>query len=429
MKLWDKGLSLDKNIEEFTVGKDRELDLILAKYDIQGSISHVEMLNSIGMLTEEEKDLLIEGLKTILRSVESGEFIIEEGCEDVHSQIEMMLIADLGEIGKKIHLARSRNDQVLLDLKLYFKDVLRDLMESAAEIVTICMDRAMQHKDALMPGYTHMQVAMVSSYGLWFSGIAESILDDMEYVLATIDCIDKNPLGTAAGYGSSMPIDRELTTKSLGFKSLCINPINAQINRGKTEWMIANAISSLGISINKLSSDICLYSNENYRFFKLPKEYTTGSSIMPHKHNPDVMELIRAKSNQLMTLPNQIVMLLSNLNTGYHRDFQLLKELLFPAIQIATSILDLSKQVLGKITINENLLEDDRYKYLFSVEKVNKYVLDGLSFRDAYRKVGAEIEAESFSSHHQASYTHIGSIGNLGLEKMKKRLGDYLNRI
>ena len=422
MKLWDKGYTIDDRIERFTTGRDRELDIDLAPYDVQGSMAHANMLAHIGLLTQPENKQLQAELNTIAKEIADGVFTIEDGIEDVHSQVELLLTQRLGDVGKKIHLGRSRNDQVLVDLRLFFRAQLTEIGTLTSQLIELLLETAAQHKDALIPGYTHMQIGMVSSFGMWYSGYAEALLDDLEYILSTKKCINRNPLGTAAGYGSSIPLDRQHTTDALAFEGLCVNPINAQIGRGKTELLVANAISTMALSINKMAMDICMFSNENYGFLSLPKEFTTGSSIMPHKKNPDVFELIRAKCNTLMSVPTQLGMMLSNLPSGYHRDFQLQKELIFPAIEDIKEILSLIIHCIPNMIIRDTQVYDEKYQYLFSVELVNQYVLDGMSFRDAYKKVGLQIESREFEAPKELNHTHIGSLGNLGLELMSKRL-------
>ena len=426
MKLWDKGYDINARIQDFTIGKDRELDVYLAKYDVLGSKAHTRMLSSIGLIEEGENQQLQGALDRILTVIETGAFEIEDGIEDVHSQVELMLIRALGDIGKKIHLGRSRNDQVLLDLRLFFRDQLDLMCQETGSLAEMLIQHADRDKDVLMPGYTHMQIGMVSSFGMWFSAYAEALIDDMNFIKSIRGVINRNPLGTAAGYGSSIPLDRDMTTKELQFEGLCINPINAQIGRGKTELQVANVIASVALTINKMAMDICLYSNENYHFMSLPKEYTTGSSIMPHKKNPDVFELIRAKTNLLMTLPGQIANMISNLSSGYHRDFQLQKEILFPAIFELQNILNLVIECIPNLKIHNTKVYDERYKYLWSVEVVNKYVLAGMTFRDAYRRVGMDIEAGHYDPSKKIKHTHLGSINNLGLDRMKARLTKIL---
>jgi len=422
MNLWDKGYSIDQKIQDFTIGQDAVLDLQLAKYDVVASKAHARMLSKIGMLTDDERDQLIKELNNINDRIGEGAFRIEDGVEDVHSQIEKMLVARLGQTGKKIHLGRSRNDQVLIALRLFFRDQLDSLTSAAKKTIRILLQAADDKKDLLIPGYTHMQVAMVSSGGMWLSSFAEALLDDLDYTKGVIKTINRNPLGTAAGYGSSIPLDRAFTTEALQMEGLCVNPINAQLGRGKTELLVSHAISSMALTINKLAMDVCLFSNENYRVFSLPKTYTTGSSIMPHKKNPDVFELMRARSNQLISLPSQISSTISNLTTGYHRDYQLLKELIFPALSQMHTLLDLIIHCIPQLQWHESQVYDDKYQYLWSVEVVNQYVKDGMSFREAYRKVGADIEEGNYVPNKEIDHTHIGSLGNLGLDLLRKRL-------
>ena len=422
MKLWDKGYDINKEIEDFTVGRDREFDLYLATYDVQASMAHADMLCKIGMISSEEKDALQKELQLIETEITAGRFVIEANVEDVHSQIEKILVAKIGDIGKKIHLGRSRNDQVLVALRMFFRDRLQSLIAACKDVVGVLLDTAEKHKDVLIPGYTHMQIGMVSSCGLWLSAFAEGLIDDAEYISKTISIINRNPLGTAAGYGSSLPLDRQMTTDQLSFEGLCINPINAQLGRGKSELLVANGLSTMALTINKLAMDICLFSNENYGILSLPKEYTTGSSIMPHKKNPDVFELIRAKSNLVITLPNQVASIISNLTSGYHRDFQLQKEIIFPALDQMSTLLRLIAQCVPQLVFHESQVHDEKYQYLWSVELVNKYVQEGMTFRDAYRKVGMAIDTGDYHPPKQINHTHIGSIGNLGLDKMRARM-------
>ena len=422
MKLWDKGYDIDQKIQAFTIGQDNILDLQIAKYDVQASQAHARMLVKIGMITEGEGTLLIEQLDKINDVIHKGNFIIEDGVEDVHSQIEKMLIAHLGDTGKKIHLGRSRNDQVLIALRLYFRAELASIIELAKQAVEVFLDAAEEHRDLLIPGYTHMQVAMVSSAGMWLSAFAEAILDDIDYVKGIIRTIDRNPLGTAAGYGSSIPLDRAHTTEDLDMEGICVNPINAQLGRGKTELLVAHGITAMALSLNKLAMDVCLFSNENYKVFSLPVEYTTGSSIMPHKKNPDVFELMRARSNHLLALPSQISSMISNLTTGYHRDYQLIKELIFPALSQMKVLLDLTIHCIPQLIWHKSQVYDDKYKYLWSVELVNEYVKEGLSFRDAYQKVGLAIERGEYEPPKELDHAHIGSVGNLGLDLLRERL-------
>lgn len=426
MKLWDKGYSINQRIEQFTIGQDRELDLFLAPYDVLGSKAHAKMLAEVGLITSDENEQLQVELSKIAAQIEKREFVIQEGIEDVHSQVELQLTQAIGDIGKKIHLGRSRNDQVLLDLRLFFRDELSAIKMLCADTAHRLLTSAEAHKTILIPGYTHTQVGMVSSFGLWFSAFAEALIDDIEFLNGTQLTINRNPLGTAAGYGSSMPLDREMTTEELEFNGVCINPINAQLGRGKTELQVSQVLANIALTLNKMSADICLFSNENYKLLSLPTEYTTGSSIMPHKKNPDVFELIRAHTNRIMSLPNQIMMMISNLTTGYHRDFQLQKESLLPAIFQLKEILQLVIECIPVLQIHDTQVYDEQYQYLWSVEDVNRLVIEGTPFRDAYQQVGQQIEKGSYSPTKELHHTHLGSIGNLGLEKMTERLSALL---
>lgn len=413
MKLWEKDIPLDKLIEGFTIGQDNVLDLELAPYDVQGSKAHAKMLCKVGLLTEDDLLSLITELDIISGEIEKGNFKIETGVEDVHSQVELMLTRKLGDVGKKIHAGRSRNDQVLLDLRLYFRDRLNFLEEDTRTLANLFIELSGTHKDVLMPGYTHMQVGMVSSFGLWFGSFGEALADDILLLETVAKINNQNPLGSAAGYGNSFPLDRKMTTELLDFNDLCYNSIYAQFGRGKTELLISQALASLAYTISKFAMDVTLYSNQNYNFLKLPNELTTGSSIMPHKKNPDVFELIRAKCNQLQGLPGQISMLCSSLPTGYHRDFQQLKELIFPAIKMMDDILKIMIYSLPKIEVKNNLLDSNKYDYLYSVEVVNKLVQEGTPFRDAYKQVAEDIENGNFKPDKNIMHTHEGSIGNL----------------
>lgn len=422
MKLWQKEISTNNLVEQFTVGQDREMDLFLAEFDVIGSLAHTQMLNSIGLLTDEDlKSIQIE-LKNIYQSIQKGEFIIEEGVEDVHSQVEMLLTKRIGEAGKKIHSGRSRNDQVLVDLKLFFRSQIAEMVTSVNELFELLIQLAETHKNKLMPGYTHLQIAMPSSFGLWFGAYAESLIDDLELLLASYKICNKNPLGSAAGYGSSFPLNRTMTTNLLGFDSLNYNVVYAQMGRGKTERILSQAMSSIAATLNKMAMDACLFMNQNFGFISFPDELTTGSSIMPHKKNPDVWELIRGRTNQLQALPNQIIMLTTNLPSGYHRDMQLQKETLFPAFQSLMACLDITKLMLKNIKIKNDILDDPKYQYLFSVEEVNKLVLAGTPFREAYKKVGLDIEAGNFNGKYEINHTHEGSIGNLNLFEVKEMM-------
>ncbi|MDB4297588.1 argininosuccinate lyase [Flavobacteriaceae bacterium] len=422
MKLWDKGYATDKKIDLFTVGNDRELDLQLAKYDCLGNLAQSRMLNSIGTITNEELAGLEVELANILKTVEDGTFTIEDSFEDVHSKVEWLLTEKLGDAGKKIHTARSRNDQVLLDVHLYSKDAILDLKNWAKKLFDLLMSLADQYKDHLLPGYTHLQVAMPSSFGMWFSAYAESLIDDVYFLDAAYKVADQNPLGSAAGYGSSFPIDREMTTNELGFSALKVNSVAAQMGRGKLEKSISFAIASLSATLSKMSMDICLYMSQNFGFVSFPDELTTGSSIMPHKKNPDVFELIRGKCNKLQALPYELTLITNNLPSGYHRDLQLVKEGLIPSVSTLKSCLDMMVFSLENIIITENIVSDDKYKYIFSVEEVNALVQAGTPFRDAYKIVGAKIQDGTFKPNLDVNHTHIGSVGNLRLDLIKEKM-------
>lgn len=428
-KLWQKeGISVSDKIEKFTVGRDREMDLYLAPYDIQGNLAHAKMLHSIGLLTDEELSQLQAELKDIYEIIRKGEFVIEDGVEDVHSQVELMLTRKLGDTGKKIHSGRSRNDQVLVDLKLFSRSRLKEVVELTGKLFDILIQRADQHKDDLLPGYTHLQIAMPSSFGLWFSAYAEGLLDDLVQLHAAYRLANRNPLGSGAGYGSSFPLDRQMTTDLLGFEDLHVNVVYAQMSRGRTEQAVLNAISSLAATISRLAMDVCLYNSQNFGFLLLPDEMTTGSSIMPHKKNPDVAELLRAKCNRLKAMPSEITLVLSNLPSGYHRDMQLLKEILMPAFDEIIECLDITAYMLTNLKVKTDLLADAKYDLLFSVERVNELVMQGVPFRDAYRQVGAEIADGSYQASRDLKHSHIGSIGNLQLDRLKTRMNDELSR-
>jgi len=422
-KLWEKGIETDAFIEKFTVGNDRELDLELAKYDVQGTIAHISMLESVGLLESDELEELTGELNRILdEMIEPGDFEIEEGVEDVHSQIELMLTRSLGDIGKKVHSGRSRNDQVLVDIRLYLRDQIKEIASLSKKLFDTLISQSESNKEVLLPGYTHTQAAMPSSFGMWFGAYAESLVDDLMLLESTYKIINRNPLGSAAGYGSSFPLDRTMTAELLGFEGLNVNSVYAQMGRGKTEQTLSFAMAGLAGTLNKLASDVCLYNSQNFNFIKLPDELTTGSSIMPHKKNPDVFELIRAKTNLLLSLPNQIMMTTSNLTSGYHRDFQVLKEILFPAIQELKDCLFITGYAVEKIQVNDQILDDPKYKLIFSVEAVNELVLNGTPFRDAYQKVAQQIEDGSFEPPAELNHTHEGSIGNLGNKEIRERL-------
>lgn len=412
-KLWQKDTEVEKSVEKFTVGKDRELDLQLAPFDVLGSLAHTRMLNSIGLLNDEDLELVQQGLKKIYSEIQAGDFIIEDHVEDVHSQVEMLLTQRLGDAGKKIHSGRSRNDQVLVDLKLFFRHQIQQMVNNTTLLFDQLIEQSEEHKDKLMPGYTHLQIAMPSSFGLWFGAYAESLGDDIELMLAAWKVCNKNPLGSAAGYGSSFPLNRTLTTELLGFDSLNYNVVYAQMGRGKTERILAQAMSSVAASLAKMAMDICLFINQNFAFITFPDELTTGSSIMPHKKNPDVFELIRSRCNKIQALPNEIAMMTTNLPSGYHRDLQLLKENLFPAFESLNDCLQMAAFMLKNIRIKEDILKDEKYAYLFSVDAVNELVLKGMPFREAYKQVGEQIEKGEFKTAGNVSHTHEGSIGNL----------------
>lgn len=417
-KLWEKNVKVDAGIDLFTVGRDREMDLYLARYDILGSIAHITMLESIGLLTREELDKLTQELRNIYAIAEKGDFLIEDGVEDVHSQVELMLTRSLGDIGKKIHSGRSRNDQVLVDLKLFIRSELQSVVELTDNLFTTLIAQSEKYKNVLMPGYTHLQVAMPSSFGLWFGAYAESLVDDLTVLQAAYRVSNRNPLGSAAGYGSSFPLDRSLTTRLLGFDSMNYNVVYAQMGRGKTERIVASALASIAATLSKLAFDACLFNSQNFGFIKLPDAYTTGSSIMPHKKNPDVFELTRAKCNKIQALPYQITLIANNLPSGYFRDLQIIKEVFLPAFDELKDCLRMVEQMMSRITVNEHILNDCRYDPIFSVEEVNRLTLEGTPFRDAYKQVGLRIEAGDFTPNKDVHHTHEGSIGNLCNEQI-----------
>ena len=426
MKLWDKGFSTDKKIDIFTVGNDRELDLLLAKYDVIGSLAHAKMLHKIGLLDKDEINAVEKELHVILETVQNGEFTIEESFEDVHSKVEFLLTQKLGDTGKKIHTARSRNDQVLVDVHLYLKDELTEIRSLTEQFFNLLMNLSEKHKDILLPGYTHLQVAMPSSFGMWFSAYAESLIDDVYFLNAAYKVVDQNPLGSAAGYGSSFPIDRKDTTETLGFETLKFNSVAAQMSRGKTERSVAFAMSALAGTLSKFAMDICLYMSQNFGFVSFPDELTTGSSIMPHKKNPDVFELIRGKCNKIQALPYELTLITSNLPSGYHRDLQLLKEGMIPAIQSMKACLEMFTFSLESIQVNTDILEDKKYDYLFTVEEVNELVQNGTPFRDAYKIVGAKVNDGNFKPNKKVKHTHLGSVGNLGLDEIRNKMKEAL---
>jgi argininosuccinate lyase len=422
MKLWQKDKASLKEVEIFTVGKDREMDMYLAAFDVLGSLAHIKMLESVGLLTKDELSQLQQELKNIYQQIEKGEFKLQDDVEDIHSQVELLLTKKLGDVGKKIHAARSRNDQVLVDIKLFLRNELEELVKAISPFFELVQTQSEKYKDHLLPGYTHLQLAMPSSFGLWFGAYAESLVDDMITLKGAYDIVNKNPLGSAAGYGSSFPINRTLTTKLLGFDDLNYNVVYAQMGRGKAERIVAQSLANIADTLSKFSMDACLYLNQNFGFISFPAELTTGSSIMPHKKNPDVFELIRSHCNRIKALPNEIMMMTTNLPSGYHRDLQLLKEHLFPAFKTLKDCIEMAGLMLSNVEIKRDILADEKYKYLFSVEEVNKLVNTGMPFRDAYKKVGMDIEAGNFKYVTSVHHTHEGSIGNLCTQEIKKQM-------
>ena len=428
MKLWNKGFEPDKLIEDFTVGNDRELDLRLARYDVQGSMAHIRMLESIGLIESSELPQLLKALERIAQTIERGEFTIEEGVEDVHSQVELMLTRELGDMGKKIHSGRSRNDQVLVDLKLFMRDEMKSVAKAVKRVFDRLQSLSNEHKDTLMPGYTHLQVAMPSSFGLWFGAYAESLVDDLEMVAAAYNIANQNPLGSAAGYGSSFPLNRTMTTQLLEFADLHYNVVAAQMSRGKTERAAAYAIASVASTLGKFAMDVCLFMCQNYGFVSFPDNLTTGSSIMPHKKNPDVFEIMRGKCNRLQAVPNEISLLTANLPLGYHRDLQLLKDIIFPATTTLCQCLDMCDFMLEHIIVKQNILDDERYNYLFTVEDVNRLALSGVPFRDAYKEVGMAVQRGEYVPTRSVEHTHEGSIGNLCNDKIAEKMNKVLEK-
>ena len=412
-KLWEKSTQVNAKIEAFTIGLDREMDVFLAKYDVLGSMAHIRMLESVGLLHSDELESLLKELKNIHQLIIEGKFTIEDGVEDVHSQVEMLLTRKLGDVGKKIHSGRSRNDQVLLDLKLFTRAEIEKTVSAVSHLFDVLISQSNRYKDVLLPGYTHLQVAMPSSFGLWFGAYAESLADDLQLLLSAWKITNRNPLGSAAGYGSSFPLNRQLTTDLLGFDSMNYNVVYAQMGRGKMERTVANALASVAATVAKLAFDACMFTSQNFGFIHLPDEFTTGSSIMPHKKNPDVFELTRAKCNKIQSLPQQIMMITNNLPSGYFRDFQIIKEVFIPVFAELTDCLEMTTLMMAQVEINTEILKDSRYDYLFSVEEVNRQTLSGVPFRDAYKKVGLEIEAGNFKPDKTVNHTHQGSIGNL----------------
>ncbi len=427
MKLWSKGFEINKEIERFTVGRDREMDLYLAKYDVMGSMAHITMLNSIGLIADDELPVLLKELRKIYAICEKGEFVIEDDIEDVHSQVELMLTRALGDMGKKIHSGRSRNDQVLVDLKLFTRAALREVVEGTKTLFDELIAKSEQYKNVLMPGYTHLQIAMPSSFGLWFGAYAESLTDDMLYLQSAYKMTNRNPLGSAAGYGSSFPLNRQMTTDLLGFDTMNYNVVYAQMGRGKLERNVAFSIAGLAGTLAKLAFDACMFNSQNFQFVKLPKECTTGSSIMPHKKNPDVFELIRAKSNKLQSLPTQVTLIQNNLPCGYFRDLQIIKEVFLPAFDELKDCLNMTAYIINKIEVREDILDNPMYDPIFSVEEVNRLAVEGMPFRDAYKKVGLDIEAGKFTPNKNIHHTHEGSIGNLCNDRIQALMQSILD--
>ena len=428
-KLWDKGVTADSLVEKFTVGNDRLLDERMAECDVKSSIAHITMLESIGLLTSEELQILTGELENLLLIIKDGKFRIESDVEDIHSQVELYLTNKLGDVGKKIHSGRSRNDQVLVDIKLYLKQEILEFKDEIGDLFKLLQSLSDKYKEVLMPGYTHYQVAMPSSFGLWFGAYAEALIDDIHSFVAAWEVVNQNPLGSAAGYGSSFPLDREMTTKLLGFGTLNYNSVSAQLSRGKSERAVANALSSLASTLNKLSADCTIFMNSNYGFISFPDELTTGSSIMPHKKNPDVWELIRANCNRIQSVPNEISLLTTNLPHGYHRDFQLLKDILYPALDKMHMCIKMSMLMLSSVKVNREVINDSKYDYLFTVEEVNRLVLDGVPFREAYKRVGHEVNEGSFIPDKKIAHTHKGSIGNLCTAEIRAKMESALSKI
>ena len=421
-KLWDKGFEPDRMIEEYTVGQDRELDLRLARYDVEGSLAHIAMLEKIGLLTREELESLTAGLQQIAAQIEAGRFEIEPDVEDVHSEVGLLLTRRLGDVGKKIHSGRSRNDQVLVDLKLFLRDELRQIADAVRRLFDRLQEQSERYREVLMPGYTHLQIAMPSSFGLWFGAYAETLVDDMRMLAAAWHIANQNPLGSAAGYGSSFPLDRTMTTRLMGFESLHYNVVAAQMSRGKSERAAAAAIAAVAATVGRMAMDLCLFMSQNFGFVSLPDELTTGSSIMPHKKNPDVFEIMRGRCNRLQALPNEIALLTTNLPVGYHRDLQLMKDILFPAIDEIKRTLRMGDFMLAHLKVNEHILDDRKYDYLFTVEDVNRLVLQGVPFREAYRQVGMAVQRGEYRPTREVHHTHEGSIGNLCTDEIRRKM-------
>ena len=427
-KLWEKNVEVNHDVEAYTVGRDREMDMYLARYDVLGSLAHITMLESIGLLSSSELAILVAELRKIYAEIERGEFAIEDGVEDVHSEVELLLTRRLGDVGKKIHSGRSRNDQVLVDLRLFIRSTIEELVHHVSMLFDTLISQSERYKHVLMPGYTHLQVAMPSSFGLWFGAYAESLADDLRLLLAAYDVNNRNPLGSAAGYGSSFPLNRTMTTTLLGFASPAYNVVYAQMGRGKTERIVSQAIANIAATISKLAFDACMFNSQNFGFIKLADEYTTGSSIMPHKKNPDVFELTRAKCNKLQSLPFQMTMITNNLPSGYFRDLQLTKEEFLPAFDEMISIIDMVNAMMAQVKVNEHILDDSRYDLMFSVEEVNRLAAAGMPFRDAYKKVGLDIEAGKFTPVKEVNHTHEGSTGNLCNDRIRALFDETLSQ-
>ncbi len=424
--LWDKGFTPDAMIEDFTVGNDRELDMKLARHDVIGSMAHIKMLESIGLLGHDELPVLLEELNNILETIDNGSFIIEDGVEDIHSQVELMLTRRLGDLGKKIHSGRSRNDQVLVDLKLYMRSEIEKMATYVMKLFNCWMDLSDRYAGVLMPGYTHMQVAMPSSFGLWFGAYAETLIDDVRLLLAAYDVVNQNPLGSAAGYGSSFPLDREMTTRLLEFGDMHYNVVAAQMSRGKSERAVAAAMAAIAATLGRFAMDVCLYMSPNYGFLSFPDEFTTGSSIMPHKKNPDVFEIMRGKCNMIQSLPGELALMMANLPAGYHRDNQLLKDVIFPAFESLQQCVDMCVLMLSQVKINADAINDSKYDYLFTVEEVNQLVLSGIPFREAYRIVGQEVREGKFKASREIHHTHTGSIGNQANDRIRQKMDSLM---
>ena len=421
-KLWDKGFDTNALVEDYTVGNDQELDMRLAKYDVQGSLAHIRMLETIGLLTAEELEVLVAGLEQIASEIEAGDFRIEPESEDIHSQVELLLTRRLGDVGKKIHSGRSRNDQVLVDLKLFLREELKEIATEVRALFDRLQELSEQHKEVLMPGYTHLQIAMPSSFGLWFGAYAETLIDDMRLVAAAYDIANQNPLGSAAGYGSSFPLNRTMTTELMGFETMHYNVVAAQMSRGKSERAAANAIAAVAATVGRMAMDLCLFMSQNFGFVKLPDSLTTGSSIMPHKKNPDVFEIMRGRCNRLQAVPNEMALMLTNLPVGYHREMQLLKDILFPATEELKRTLRMADFMLSNLQVNEQILEDEKYNYLFTVEDVNRLALEGVPFREAYRTVGMQVQRGEYQPTREVHHTHEGSIGNLCTAEIREKM-------